>query len=808
MSLKVGELEADVILDDSKFDKGLDGSKDRFNRFAKTLAQEAEKSGGTAGTALSDGLDKGMGRAGNKLGQEFAKSLGRDAAKAGETAGDELADGVDHGLDKARDKAKKFNDDLNKGAAKGGGEAGKSLTSGIGDGLSGLKALPALAAGSALGAAVIAGFMEAMDIEDANHLLAAQLGLNEKQAAKSGQIAGDLYKSAFGDSVADVNQVLETVFQNGLAKIGDSEDAIKGVTTQVMNFSKISKEDALPVTRAVAQMLKTGLAKNATEAFDILTRGQQLGINKSEDLLDTLNEYGTQFRKLGLDGKDSLGLINQMLQGGARDADTAADAIKEFSIRAIDGSKTTVDAYKSLHLNVKATTKAFGEGGPAAKKAFGDILDQLNAIKDPVERNRIGVELFGTKWEDLGASIGKADLDTAAASLGQVAGAAKDAGDTLNDTTSSGLASVGRTIKLSIVDAIGKYALPKLKEFAGWFNGPGKFVLVSWALDAASAFLDFSDKMLAGLQSMLGGLSKYAKIALIAAAGSVAVFNPGMAINMLKQADAVGKWADEAKDGLGGARTELQGWKSQLDKTNLKVKFQADIAELDAKIATAQKELKNPDLTKTRKAELTAEIKNLMAQKAKALGTTGLADPKLIATKTAKLTADIRTLDQKIADAKKALKAPHLTATKTAAIKADIRDLLAKKKRAQDAINALKGKTVKVVMQYTSTGVNLTAPSSVGRRAGGGPVEKGTPYIVGEKNPELFVPDEDGNILPRVPSPNGGGGSPYAGASGSVVEVRLELHATSRRDQLLLDELRDAIRIRGGNVQTVLGPPR
>ena len=37
-------------------------------------------------------------------------------------------------------------------------------------------------------------------------------------------------------------------------------------------------------------------------------------------------------------------------------------------------------------------------------------------------------------------------------------------------------------------------------------------------------------------------------------------------------------------------------------------------------------------------------------------------------------------------------------------------------------------------------------------------MRKGQPYIVGEKRPELFVPDSNGKILPSVPSSGGGGG--------------------------------------------------
>lgn len=42
-------------------------------------------------------------------------------------------------------------------------------------------------------------------------------------------------------------------------------------------------------------------------------------------------------------------------------------------------------------------------------------------------------------------------------------------------------------------------------------------------------------------------------------------------------------------------------------------------------------------------------------------------------------------------------------------------------------------------------------------RANGGPVEAGQPYIVGEKRPELFVPNVSGRIVPRVPTATSGG---------------------------------------------------
>jgi len=75
-----------------------------------------------------------------------------------------------------------------------------------------------------------------------------------------------------------------------------------------------------------------------------------------------------------------------------------------------------------------------------------------------------------------------------------------------------------------------------------------------------------------------------------------------------------------------------------------------------------------------------------------------------------------------------------------------------------------------------------------GARAAGGPVEAGRAYVVGEKRPELFVPNRSGMILPRVATA-GGGGSTFApvyqinaaGAdSGTVARIQSVLAAHAR----------------------------
>jgi minor tail protein len=295
------------------------------------------------------------------------------------------------------------------------------------------------AAGVGLGAAVTAGLLSSLDAETASAKLQAQLGKGTPAAEQAGRVAGKVYAGAYGESLEQVGDTLRQLETSGALAMGATDDQVQKLTQNTLSLADAFGQDTEGAVNAVAQMMKTGLAPNADAALDILAKGFQNGNDKAGDLLDTFNEYGTQFRKLGLDGQQAMGLIQQGLKGGARDADLVADSLKEFSIRAVDGSKTTIDGFKSLGLNAEQMAKKIAAGGKDAAGGLDEVLDRLRGIKDPVERSRIAVELFGTQAEDMGAALNSLDLTSATTELGKVEGAAQGISDTLGDTVASKL---------------------------------------------------------------------------------------------------------------------------------------------------------------------------------------------------------------------------------------------------------------------------------------------------------------------------------------------------------------------------------
>lgn len=418
MALTVGELLATISVDDSGAEQGLRRTEAGIRRTAQVVEDTAGRAGQAAGKELGDGL----------------------------------ADQSERGAERA----------------------GSGITSALGK-------VKGLIIGGAIGAAVAAGLNEAVDQGKGTSLLSAQLNATPEQAAQLGRAAGKLYSSSYTDSVEAANEALKDLWQQGLVPADSTAEHLQAVGGRAQQVADILGEEVGPVAKSAGQMLKTGMAKNADEAFDVLVRGAQLGANKSEDLLDTFNEYPTQFRDLGIDAKQAMGLIHQGLEAGARDADVVADAFKELNIRVKDGS--AADGLKSIGLNADKMAAAFNAGGPKANAALDQIMDRLRQVKDPTERSKLSFALLGTQAEDLSKALFSLDPSSAVAGLGAVDGAAARAGDTMRNNASTRWTSFIRGLQQGAVEVVGSKVVPALMAAADWVGTLGD------KLNTAKAFV-------------------------------------------------------------------------------------------------------------------------------------------------------------------------------------------------------------------------------------------------------------------------------------------------------------------------------
>ncbi|MGR6521836.1 phage tail tape measure protein [Rhodococcus erythropolis] len=625
MALDVGELVARLTLDDSRFIQGTQRSEQQSRQSTQRISngfQDITRAAARAGEAAQAvEINRQLDRQAQQAAQRI-QELERNAQRADQSVDDivmndrllnearDAARGIDEIRAGARQAAGALNDielgnrlredlqaaqgdldDLYRQAGDGGAgagagdQAGGNFLSGFTDTIGNLASSTGPIAGSLLGVAVIgltagaalaAAIQEGMQQEQNQDLFQAQTGVTEAQARKFGLAAGESYADAFGESVEGNLATAKAALASGLLDPAATQRDAEKMINSLDGVATIIGDEIPAVAKAAGQAIKTGFAVDAQDAFDLIVKGSQMGLNVSEDWLDTINEYGTQFRKLGLSGADGIGLMSQALKGGARDTDLAADALKEFSIRAVDGSESSAAAFEALGMNAEEMTAKISLGGDDAREGLASVFREIQKLEPGLERTTALTGLFGTQSEDLGDALLNMNLDTATAALNDYEGAAWRAINVMGDNAGTSVQGAMNSIsvasdgmKAALAQAFGPY----IKDFAdnisnnragviqffidvgnGAFEG-AKAVLgfvadgMRGLAEFAGAGADMSVSILRSLADMVGGLDTLSTVISLVIPGFDAGVG-GLSDKLNGMADAAEKTGEGIKNGL------------------------------------------------------------------------------------------------------------------------------------------------------------------------------------------------------------------------------------------------------------------
>ncbi|WP_306358853.1 MULTISPECIES: hypothetical protein [unclassified Nocardia] len=327
------------------------------------------------------------------------------------------------------------------------------------------KQMAGFAAATATAGGAMATVGEAISRESSVDLLAAQLGASENEAAEYGRIAGELYQQGLGESFDDVTQAVGAV-QSAFDTLGfEGEVGIDKVTERALNLSRILGTDVSEVVQATSQLVNQGLAKDSTEAFDLLAAAtQRTSFAMRGEIPELINEYGTFFKSIGFDGQESFGLLVNASDKGKVAMDKIGDSMKELGIRATDiGDKGAVEALDAIGLGAANIQNRLLAGGDSARTAFSEMVAGIQAVEDDAERASAAAALIGGPLEDLN----KVELDeflaamsNAGAAMTGFEGTADETGQTLNDNTDTALKRLTRSLQGGLLDG--------LTTAAGW----------------------------------------------------------------------------------------------------------------------------------------------------------------------------------------------------------------------------------------------------------------------------------------------------------------------------------------------------
>ena len=326
--------------------------------------------------------------------------------------------------------------------------------------------------GDAIGKALSAGFK--VGVAEAGAFTTALVKIGTEYQAATGQISAatgatgaeleslqgvmeNVYGNNYGDSMADVADAVATVSQQ---MKGLSDGELQSVTEGAFALRDVFQYDVAESIRA-ANALVNNFGISGDDAMNMIAAGAQNGLDFSGELLDTISEYSVQFAKVGIDADQMFQIMQAGADSGAWNLDKVGDAIKEMSIRVVDGSDTTAQGFAAIGMDADVMAQKFAAGGETAQQAFQETIQALAGMEDPVQQNIAGVNLFGTMWEDLGPEV--------VAQLASITDDAYAAGDELQnmqevkyDNLGDALKGLGRQLESEL--------MPLANELTGFFT--------------------------------------------------------------------------------------------------------------------------------------------------------------------------------------------------------------------------------------------------------------------------------------------------------------------------------------------------
>lgn len=362
------------------------------------------------------------------------------------------SDGIESGMDDVTNRVKQGMNAIGNFASEGMDNFKNSIVSAV-------SASTIAIAGLGTGAfASVKGMVEAGDeYNKAINQLSASTGAVGEELEGMEDIVQGVYATSVNASWEEVsNTIAEVHKQTGL--VGDD---LQSASKNAVTLSDTFEMDVGESTRAVSSLMKN-FGISADEAYNIIAMGAQSGANQNGDLLDTLNEYSAQYSALGLSADEFLQSLISGADAGVFSIDKVGDAVKEFNIRAKDGSDSSAEGFQLLGLNAEEMTSKFAQGGDTAQQAFYQVVNALDQMEDPVAKNTAAVDLFGTMYEDLESNM--------LPILSSMQGASENTYDALGQINEVKYNDIGSAME-GLKRSVGNLTIDMKSELAGGIAG-------------------------------------------------------------------------------------------------------------------------------------------------------------------------------------------------------------------------------------------------------------------------------------------------------------------------------------------------
>lgn len=324
------------------------------------------------------------------------------------------------------------------------------------------------------------------------------------------------------------------------------------VTKDALMLSKVMGYDVNEVVRATRNMvINFGIDIETT--FDMMLKAFQKTGDPMNDLLDTMQEYPAQFKKMGVSADFFYDIITRGSEAGIYNTDKIADTFKELYLRISEGSGTAqkdllelgyslediakaanatdsvAEAFSRLDISVNAFKHAIAEGGQEAETALYTLIDAIAAVEDKASQQQIIADLFGAPGEDVGSYFFEV-LANGEIAIDEFVGAVGEASQVLENTLSYQISQLGNNFNMlkaqvgetfgavllpilqelnlnfqTIVDAVQNYLIPAFETLG--------FALIDPFIEADQTFTEFIANMIQGVSQAIEAFAQFINVA-------------------------------------------------------------------------------------------------------------------------------------------------------------------------------------------------------------------------------------------------------------------------------------------------------
>lgn len=305
--------------------------------------------------------------------------------------------------------------------------------------------------------AVVNAVKSVTSLETAQRQLQASTGATAGEMQQYKSVMEDLHNNNYGDDINDVAESMALVRQY-TGELDPSK--LESMTENGIAMRDVFDMDLSETIRGVDGLVEN-MGVTSEEAFDLMARGAQNGLNKSGELADNIAEYSQLWGQAGFSAQEMFGILQNGLDSGAYNLDKVNDFVKEFGNSLADGRiEENLDSFSG---ETKSLFYQWKQGKATTKDVFYSVINDISTATNKQEMLTLASNTWSALGEDNAMKV-ITSLNETNTAYDNVKGTMESIKDIKYDTLESRFTQLGKKFQTQVGVPIAEDVLPAIED--------------------------------------------------------------------------------------------------------------------------------------------------------------------------------------------------------------------------------------------------------------------------------------------------------------------------------------------------------